>query len=476
MGIGDIHGRFHRVQDWLRALEQRAAAPWTWSSRWATWRPSHARTTTGARPPSGPCPPSSPTTPGGQRLHRPFYFIGGNNEDFESAARASRRRARWRPACTTWAGWAAATSAASAWPGSPASTPQGARDAAARADHRRHPEAGRATSAPRRWSALRHERDVDLLLVHEWPRGLFRRVPGTPVRPWMGNPLTRTVVDAVRRSGSSAGTRTRRWRPPLHHTGRQRTRGGVSRRGDVARGRRCSGWSGRAVRRARGLGWGIDGHASWSLAQPWGASRGAAARRVPLERELEHHLLRSKLGARPHRCLALPLAALAAACSGTTTSNRGSASCTPSCGSGLTCVDNADFPGGICTSACGNGGTCPAGNKCVQLSTGEFCALTCDSGSGCPTGLVCGSAGSAGKVCLAPACVASHRGRAARARRWSGTVGSSTCRRPRDASSPSCRARTPRRRPPAARRSRSGCTRSARPFRSSFRLERPGSR
>ncbi|MGZ6029181.1 MAG: hypothetical protein ACXWK5_07160 [Myxococcaceae bacterium] len=100
--------------------------------------------------------------------------------------------------------------------------------------------------------------------------------------------------------------------------------------------------------------------------------------------------------------LGLLLAALAAACSGTTP-DLGSASCTPSCASGLTCVDNADFPGGVCTSRCGSGGTCPSGNKCVQLSTGEYCALSCDSGNGCPTGLVCGSGGSAGKVCLAPA-------------------------------------------------------------------------
>ncbi len=66
-------------------------------------------------------------------------------------------------------------------------------------------------------------------------------------------------------------------------------------------------------------------------------------------------------------------------------------------------MDNADFPGGLCTATCGSASSCPAGNKCVQMSTGEFCALSCDSGSGCPTGLVCGNAGSAGKVCVAPA-------------------------------------------------------------------------
>ena len=100
--------------------------------------------------------------------------------------------------------------------------------------------------------------------------------------------------------------------------------------------------------------------------------------------------------------LCLVLAALVAACSGSTP-NLGSATCTPSCASGLTCVDNADFPGGICTSSCSASGTCPSGSACVQMSTGQYCAPSCASGDGCPTGLVCGTAGSAGKVCLAPA-------------------------------------------------------------------------
>jgi len=98
----------------------------------------------------------------------------------------------------------------------------------------------------------------------------------------------------------------------------------------------------------------------------------------------------------------LVVAALGAGCTGTTP-DLGSASCTPSCASGLTCVDNADFPGGVCTASCSSGGTCASGGKCVQLSTGEFCVPACAEGDACPTGLVCGSGGSAGKVCLPPA-------------------------------------------------------------------------
>ena len=104
----------------------------------------------------------------------------------------------------------------------------------------------------------------------------------------------------------------------------------------------------------------------------------------------------------PLSCLLVVLAALGAACTGTVP-NLGSAVCTPSCPGGLSCIDNADFPGGACTSVCSSAAGCPTGSACVQLSTGEFCLPSCASGDGCPTGLVCGNAGNAGRVCLAAA-------------------------------------------------------------------------
>ena len=91
-----------------------------------------------------------------------------------------------------------------------------------------------------------------------------------------------------------------------------------------------------------------------------------------------------------------------AACSGST-DNPGSAQC-GSCSSGLTCVSNADFPGGACTKAC-DSSTCASGSKCVQLSTGQFCLPSCASGGSCPSGLVCGPGGTAGNVCSPPASV-----------------------------------------------------------------------
>lgn len=97
----------------------------------------------------------------------------------------------------------------------------------------------------------------------------------------------------------------------------------------------------------------------------------------------------------------LALAGVLAACTGTAT-DPGSAKC-GSCASGLTCVDSADFPGGLCTSSCSSSSQCGVGGHCLQLSTGRFCLPGCGSGDACPTGLVCGNAGADGRVCLVPA-------------------------------------------------------------------------
>ena len=120
---------------------------------------------------------------------------------------------------------------------------------------------------------------MDLLLTHEWPRGLFARTPGKPVRPWMGNPLTRTVVDAVQPQWLLCGHSHEQFAATLHHEGGIPTR--VACLDEAAEPEGAVLWMEWSRGEARRVGWGIDGHVSWSPAQPWGASRGAAARRVP---------------------------------------------------------------------------------------------------------------------------------------------------------------------------------------------------
>lgn len=100
------------------------------------------------------------------------------------------------------------------------------------------------------------------------------------------------------------------------------------------------------------------------------------------------------------RLLPLGCSLALAACSSTGPSGPVGVGC-GSCGSGLSCVVNADFPDGVCSKECDNQ-DCASGSQCVRLSVGHFCLQSC-SGGGCPSGTVCGSAGAAGSVCMAPA-------------------------------------------------------------------------
>ncbi len=75
--------------------------------------------------------------------------------------------------------------------------------------------------------------------------------------------------------------------------------------------------------------------------------------------------------------------------------------CDGGCGTGLSCVQNSDFPAGNCTAVC-DGGGCPSGMVCSPLlSTGQrYCLQDCADG-GCPGSTVC-SLTSLGRVCLPP--------------------------------------------------------------------------
>jgi len=279
VGVGDIHGRFHRVRTWLDALERalerqvdavlavgdvEAFATADDHRRKAAKRTMPAEFEAFAR--------------GESRMTRAFYFIGGNNEDFESLHAlpeggdvAPGVHYLGRVGTTTLAGirlgWLSGIYAPK-WLDTPLQAPT---TAATRkqAGYFRRSEVDR----------LRAERELDLLLTHEWPRGLFARTPGKPVRPWMGNPLTRTLADEIQPQWLLCGHSHERFAATLHHGGAAQTRvacldeaaepdGSLLwmewRRGEVLR-----------------VGWGIDGHASWTPAQPWGPSRGAAVRRVP---------------------------------------------------------------------------------------------------------------------------------------------------------------------------------------------------
>jgi len=279
VGVGDIHGRFHRVQTWLDTLER------------ALGRPIDAVLAVGdveafATPDDHRRKAAKRTMPaefpafalGESRMKRPFHFIGGNNEDFESLHAVPEGgevapgvhflgRVGTATIAGVRVGWLSGIYAPK-WLDTPLQAPT---TAATRkqAGYFRRGEVER----------LRGERQLDLLLTHEWPRGLFARTPGKPVRPWMGNPVTRSLVDEVQPHWLLCGHSHERFAATLHHPDGVQTR--VACLDEAAEPDGAVLWMewsrGQAVR----VGWGIDGHVSWTPAQPWGAVRGATVRRVP---------------------------------------------------------------------------------------------------------------------------------------------------------------------------------------------------
>jgi len=279
VGVGDIHGRFHRVGTWLDSLERALGRPMDAVlavgdvEAFAT-ADDHRRKAAKRTMPAE----FAAFARGESRMTRPFYFIGGNNEDFESLHPlpeggdvAPGVHYLGRVGTATIAGirvgWLSGIYAPK-WLDTPLQAPTTAASRKQAGYFRRS-----------ELDLLRAERGLDLLLTHEWPRGLFARTPGKPLRPWMGNPLTRTLVDEVQPQWLLCGHSHEQFAATLHHGGAVQTR--VACLDEAAEPEGSLLWMewsrGKVVR----VGWGNDGQASWTPAQAWGASRGATVRRVP---------------------------------------------------------------------------------------------------------------------------------------------------------------------------------------------------
>ncbi|HZW87769.1 MAG TPA: metallophosphoesterase [Myxococcaceae bacterium] len=279
VGVGDIHGRFHRVRTWLDALEHALDRPVDAVlavgdvEAFAT-ADDHRRKAAKRTMPAE----FAAFAQGESRMTRPFYFIGGNNEDFEGlhglpegGEVAPGVHYLGRVGTATIAGirigWLSGIYAPK-WFDTPLQAPT---TAATRkqAGYFRRPEVDR----------LRAERGLDMLLTHEWPRGLFARTPGKPVRPWMGNPLTRTLVDEVQPQWLLCGHSHERFAATLNHGAGAQTR--VACLDEAAEPDGAVLWMEWSRGQVLRVGWGVDGHASWTPAQAWGAPRGASVRRLP---------------------------------------------------------------------------------------------------------------------------------------------------------------------------------------------------
>ena len=287
--VGDIHGRFHRVETWLEALEAAHGRPVDLVlavgdveafRRADDHRRKAAKRTMPAE--------FAEYADGSRRVRRPLYFIGGNNEDFEVLHDAPQGfelapdvhylgRAGLRELCGLRVGYLSGIHAPRFFE-QPLQRPR-TLDTAKQAGYFRRAEAERVAAL----------HDVDLLLVHEWPRGLVPRLregelpPGGRPLPssWVGNPVTRRVVESVRPQWVLCGHSHRAFAATVNGgAGHPVTR--IACLDQAARPDESLlwlEWEGRTPLRA---GWGLSATPAWEAGAPWSlASLPARAEPAP---------------------------------------------------------------------------------------------------------------------------------------------------------------------------------------------------
>ncbi|MFL5353750.1 metallophosphoesterase [Archangium sp.] len=276
-GVGDIHGRFHRVEAWLDALAEARGRPVDLvlavgdveAFRHAD---DHRRKTAKRAMPAE----FAEYADGVRTMKRPLYFIAGNNEDFEALHDAPEGmqlapnvhylgRAGLKEILGLRVGFLSGIHAPRFYE-QPLKRPRSL-DTAKQAGYFRAPEVETVAAL----------RDVDLLLVHEWPRGLPQRAQEREVPPpgrtlpnyWIGNPITRRLVETVHPKWVLCGHSHRAFAVTLGgHGVKPPTR--VACLDQATRPDESVFWmefQGREVVRA---GWGISGKESWGGGQPWG--------------------------------------------------------------------------------------------------------------------------------------------------------------------------------------------------------------
>jgi lariat debranching enzyme len=269
--IGDIHGRFHRVQDWLAELEANLGRAVDFTVAVGDVEAfQHAddqrRKATKRQMPAE----FSDVASGSRAMRRPLYFIGGNNEDFE-ALEAMTEGGELAPN-VTYLGRTGVRAIGGVRLGflsgiyapryyDTPRVPITSRETAKQAGYFRKPET----------DALSLAKDIDLLLVHEWPRGLFaRNAQGKVDRPWMGNPITRSVIERVRPPWVLCG------HSHQPHAATLSFEGVPTRVACLDQAAKPDGgvlWLEFDAHRAVRAGWGVSGKPAWAEGQPWTAER-----------------------------------------------------------------------------------------------------------------------------------------------------------------------------------------------------------
>ncbi|HYV45004.1 MAG TPA: metallophosphoesterase [Myxococcaceae bacterium] len=272
VGVGDIHGRFHRVQEWLAALEGRlgheADLVFAVGDVEAfVHAEDHRRKAAKRAMPAEFADYAS----GRATLRRELWFIGGNNEDFETLhpmpeggdlpggchylGRAGVRRME---------GLTVAYLSGILAPKHferPLEVPR-SKETHKQAGYFRKPEVLKLVA---------EAKDVDLLLVHEWPKGLIRRSKDRALRayrmPWIGSPVTREVMERLRPAWLWAGHSHVPYATSVRHGDRAMTR--IACLDQAARPEGSVFWLEFEGREAVRAGWGVSGEVAWRRGEDW---------------------------------------------------------------------------------------------------------------------------------------------------------------------------------------------------------------
>ncbi|WP_224367354.1 metallophosphoesterase [Hyalangium versicolor] len=284
VGVGDIHGRFHRVEAWMDALEAARGRPvdlvLAVGDVEAFRRPDDHRRKAAKRA----MPAEFAEYADGQRrMKRPLYFIGGNNEDFEALHDSPGGcelapnvhylgRAGMRQVNGLRIAYLSGIHAPRFFE-QPLKRPTSL-DTAKQAGYFRAPEV----------ETLLGLRDVDILLAHEWPRGIVQRArdeglsTGRPLPSyWIGNPITRRLVDTLRPRWVLCGHSHKGFAVSLGGEG-HRPVSRVACLDQAARPDEAVFWLEYEGREAVRGGWGISGEVSWQAGESWSLLRLPAVR------------------------------------------------------------------------------------------------------------------------------------------------------------------------------------------------------